>query len=132
MINQWQYKINLKDKNVLGMLEEDKNILVPQELKKFIRENNAASPQKYKFDINGKTEVFGAVLNFNCDDNEGTSATFAIESVINNKLFPFAVDPFGNFICVDLDSGEIVFYEHETAKHKYVCKNLEALLLMLH
>ena len=41
----WKYKINLKDKNIFNDIEERYDIIIPNGFKRFIIDNNAATPE---------------------------------------------------------------------------------------
>ena len=45
--------------------------------------------------------ILGGILSFNEEDEqEGIDTVFsAMEAVNDNDLLPFAIDPFGNYIC---------------------------------
>ena len=72
---------------------------------------NAASPSKHKFMVGDTERVFGGVLSFNRDDSD--SVFSALRAVRDKDYLPFAVDPFGNFICYSLTNKKIYFWNHE-------------------
>lgn len=37
----------------------------------------------------------------------------ALEAVEDKNLLPFAIDPFGNYICYQLNEKQIVYWDHE-------------------
>lgn len=114
MSEAWKYKIELKDASVFSRLEKQLGIPFPADLKKLIIEANGATPAKYNFMAGNDERVFGAVLSFNEDEREADSVFDAIATVNDKSLIPFGVDPFGNYICWAADSGEVVFWDHET------------------
>ena len=45
----WKYKIDVADQHIFEELEKERNIVLPDDLKVFIMESNAATPSKYHF-----------------------------------------------------------------------------------
>lgn len=110
----WHYKIDFKDESVFGEIEKERKITIPQELKDLIVEANAATPEKYNYMIGFTERVVGAILSFNKDEKEADSIYTALSAIEDKNLLPFAVDPFGNFICLSLSDNKVVLYDHET------------------
>ena len=46
------------------------------------------------------------------------------------KMIPFALDPAGNFFCVE--NGKIVFYNHETDDTETICDTFKEFLNKLY
>ena len=42
----------------------------------------------------------------------------ALEAIKDKNLLPFAIDPFGNYICYQLDRKQIVYWDHESEDRK--------------
>ncbi len=76
--------------------------------------------------------VFGAVLSFNKNEEDTDTVFTALEVVDDKKLFPFAIDSFGNYICLDLTTEDVVFWDHETGEVSSTQKSLENLLESLY
>ena len=55
----------------------------------------------------------------------GTASNFDVQDA---DLFTFAIDPFGNYICMNLSNNEIVFWNHETGKVASTEKDLESFI----
>ena len=108
--NKWKYKIELADQGVFDKLEKDFNIKIPKILRNFIKDHNAATPQKYHFKVGNVERVFGAVLSFNKKDMDNIFSV--LKSFKYENKIPFAVDPFGNLIVYS--GGNIEFWNHET------------------
>jgi len=60
------------------------------------------------------------MLSFNRHEKEEHIDTIfmALEEVKDESLLPFAMDEYSDYLCVKLDDGGIVRYNHKT--HKYV------------
>ncbi len=132
MNNIWKYKIAVTDKDIFKKIEREYGIQIPLELKDFIIENNAATPSKYKFMMGDTEKVFGAVLSFNDGESDMDSFFDAISVIENTNIFPFGIDPFGNYICYVLNSNIIVFWDHETDKLTKVSDSLTNFLTALY
>lgn len=109
MMNNWNYKIELRNTAVFDKISKD----FPDELKDFIIENNAASPDKNCIDINGVECVYDETLSFNEDETEASTVFSAMKAVNDKELIPFAKDPFGNHYCYSLSDGKVAFVDHE-------------------
>lgn len=125
MENVWKYKTDMKDPEAFTKVERLRGIHIPEELKQFVAEHNTAQPALYHFMVGGTERIFGAVLSFDESETELDQVYPALEVIEDKKLLPFAVDPFGNFICYALDKNEIVFWDHETEDVTSTGKNLK-------
>lgn len=128
----WKYKIELEDENVFAEIEKERGIIIPEELKELIKEENAATPDKYNFMVGSTERVLGAILSFNKKEEDTDTVFTALEVIEDKNLFPFAIDSFGNYICMDLTTEEAVFWDHETGNVSSTEKNLKDLLKSLY
>lgn len=110
----WKYKIEIADMDVFGMIEKERGISFPKELKDFIIKNNAATPSSYNFMLGNDEKVLGAVLSFNRNESDTDSVFTALTVIDDKNLIPFGIDPFGNYLCYSLKDSVIVFWDHET------------------
>lgn len=94
-------------------VEKFRGILIPEELKNFVAEHNAATPSRHHFMVGATERVFGAVLSFEKNETEADTVYPALEAVEDKNLLPFAIDPFGNYICYQLNEKQIVYWDHE-------------------
>ena len=124
----WKYKIDLSDGSVFSEIEKERGVKIPDNLKKLVIEANAATPDKYKFMVGSEERVLGAVLSFNKNEEDTDTVYNALEVIDDANLFPFAIDPFGNYICMNLSNNEIVFWNHETGKVASTEKDLESFI----
>lgn len=128
----WKYKIEVSDISVFEKIEKMRNILIPDELKTFILETNAATPSKYNFMVGNIERVLGAVLSFNYEDDETDSIFTALTAINNKDLIPFGIDPFGNYICYSIETNMVVFWDHETENIESTGNNLLAFVEALY
>lgn len=127
----WKYKINIKNEDIFNEIENERGIVFPKELKDFILKRNASTPSKYHFMLGVVEKVLGAVLSFNRDETDTDTVFSAFTAIEDTNLIPFAIDPFGNYICYTLNDSKIVFWDHETdavtSTHKGLHEFLESL-----
>ena len=128
----WKYKIELQDESVFSEIEKERGIIIPENLKELIVKANAATPSKYNFMIGTVEKVLGAILSFNKNEKDTDTVYTALKVIENKKLFPFAIDPFGNYICYNIDENEVVFWDHESDTVSSADKNLEQFLESLY
>lgn len=130
----WKYTIPLVDDSTIELAELKYRFRLPEDLKECIAKNNAGTPSPSTFDLgNKKHMVFGGLLSFNEKDTDNVYEylpLFVSENGANAKMFPFALDPAGNFFCVM--NNAIVLYDHETDSTVEVCKSFTELLEKLY
>lgn len=110
---EWNYKIDLVDVSVFDLIEENCGMEVPEVLKKLVIENNAAIPNKGKYMLKNEEMEFGALISFNKNEDEVEDVFHAIDVIGSKELLPFAIDSFGNYLCIDLNLDVVVFWDHE-------------------
>ena len=124
----WKYKIDVVEQNVFSKIEKKYGITISEELRALILMANAATPSKYNFLLGTTEKVFGAILSFN-EGETGTDTVYTALSTIEDKsLVPFAIDPFGNYICYSNNDDKVVFWDHETSGISSTGKGLSAFL----
>lgn len=128
----WKYKTEVSNTNVFTEIEKERDVKIPDELKDFIKETNAATPSKYNFMLGNVEKIFGGVLSFNRNEPDTDSVFIALMAVEDKKLMPFGIDPFGNYICYHLDSKAIIFWDHETDYTDVICNSLVEFLNFLY
>jgi cell wall assembly regulator SMI1 len=123
----WNFVEKLDDASAIEAFEKENKISFPSDLKKSLKEHNAGIPSKGKFDTEKEQErVINSLLSFNKKDAGNIYSVFPIVRRENNELLPFAVDVFGNYLCVK--SGKIVLYLHETGDIEFVADSFTDLL----
>lgn len=123
-MTEWKDCVKLID-NIEDYEKEFKQKL-PDDLKKAISENNMGSPFPNTFKLpNGEKNILKSMLSFNKKDKMNAYFCKKLEQ-IPKEVFPFAIDPFGNFIC--LKNSQIVFFDSEQEKCEYLCASFSELL----
>ncbi|HEY9007226.1 MAG TPA: SMI1/KNR4 family protein [Ohtaekwangia sp.] len=101
----------------LSRLEVEWNVTLPGDFKSVVLDNNYAYPLPNVFDTEkSKGRVFAGLLNFNLQDKSNAIKDYlAIKSRLPIKVYPFAEDPSGNFICFDFATPKptVIFWNHE-------------------
>lgn len=110
----WKYKIDIVNDAVFDEIAKQRKVIIPNEFIEFIKETNAATPSKYNFMLGNTEKVLGAILSFNKDDTDVDSVYSALDCIKKSNIIPFGIDPFGNYICYDLELNKVVFWDHET------------------
>ena len=113
MSNVWKFKIDIKDEGVFDKIAEEYNFIFPDDLKKFILNHNAASPEKKYVVIEGAERVYDETLSYNKDEIEASTFISAMKSIENVEYLPFAKDPFGNYFCYSIVTDKISFYDQD-------------------
>ena len=132
MSTNWNYKIDLKDDNVFNTIAKEYDCEFPEDLKDFIIERNATTPDANCVDINGIERVYDETLSFNEKETEASTFASASEAVENHLYIPFAKDPFGNYFCYSIESNTISFYSHEEQEMDDTDLSLEEFIDALH
>ena len=131
---KWKYVSPLQDETELTVLELQYCFLIPDDLKECIMENNAGVPSVSTLDIGGNVrKVFGGLLSFNKDDVDSFFdyvTIFESDDRKGLKMFPFAIDPAGNFFCIE--NGKVVLYNHESDQTTIVSNTFTDLLHKLY
>ena len=113
-MNNWKYKIDVQSMSLFEEIENQYNVKFVDELRDFISMHNAATPEKYHFMIGNTEKVLGAILSVNKGESDTDTIYTALSCIENSAIIPFAIDPFGNYICYSSATGKIVFWDHET------------------
>ena len=130
----WKYVSPLKDGTEVEILEIKYRFMLPDDLKECLAENNAGTPSLSTFDFGeNKGMVFGGLLSFNEGDTDSFYDYVSLFEKADGKglkMFPFGLDPAGNFFC--LKDDKIVLYDHETDKSVKICNSFADFLEMLY
>ena len=116
---------------VIKEVENHFNIVLPEDYKKVVIDNNNARPSINTFDTQfSKEHVFKKLLSLKKDDIENVYKSKHVLESIDIELFPIANDPAGNLIC--LKAGKIVYWLHENNKTLYVADSFSDFLKSLY
>ena len=112
-MNNWKYKIDISCNCAFGEIEKEYGVKFSDELKAFIAEYNAATPEKHRFMVGTTERVFGAVLSVNKGETDTDSIYTALDVINDRDIIPFAIDPFGNYICYSANDSTVMYWDHE-------------------
>lgn len=124
----WKYKIDVANQNVFSDIEKKYGITISEELRALILTANAATPSKYHFMLGATERVVGAILSFNEGEMDTDTVYTALSTMEDKALVPFAIDPFGNYICYSNKDNKVVFWDHETSEVSSTEKGLSEFL----
>jgi hypothetical protein len=130
----WKAVQRLKDKSAVDKLEREYHFALPESLRACILKYNGGICKPNKIDApSGNVYLFGGLLSFN--ENDADNVYTAIQSILDvsgSRLnyFPFGLDPFGNFFCIQ-DDG-VIFFDHETNGIEVLTKSFDDFLASLH
>lgn len=125
----WKFVIPLQSENLIIEYEKKIGYVFPEDFKACVKLNNHGYPEKEVFySWRGKRKrerVFNLLLSFNKEDRvsiwerndwRGRSRDwFEYSNGEIENYVVFADDPFGNPICYDKRTDEIVWIDHEEA-----------------
>jgi hypothetical protein len=134
---EWKLAYPLDDdsaiKEIEGILGKD----LPNEFCEVIIKNNEASPSKSNFKTRtGAEHVFCNLISFNEDEDTNVFNTLEIlrSNGLEEGMFPFGEDPFGNYLCLyyQADDVTVVFWNHETGKIEKISDSFSEFLKLLY
>ena len=130
----WKYVKALKDRQCIKVFELENGITIPKDLKECIFDNNGGRPNVKVYDTNKSSgRVIKTLLSYNQEDVENIYKILPLFKENSIFLLPFASDPSGNFICVDLaNKDSIVLWIHETESTEYIAESFSKFLGILH
>lgn len=131
---EWKYVSPIQNDADIDALEIKYHYALPSDLKECIVKNNAGMPNPAKFDTaKSKNMVFGGLLSFNEGDADSVYDyvdLFLLQDGRSLKMFPFGLDPFGNFYCIK--EKKVVFYDQEEERAEVIADTFTKFLEMLH
>ncbi|WP_342477174.1 SMI1/KNR4 family protein [Paenibacillus sp. FSL H7-0350] len=105
----------------VSKVEEALSILLPPDYVSCVLLKNGGQPVPDTFDFEGKKEVvFNSLIDLNIRGNRNVLEVHnRLKDRLPENVFPFADDPFGNYLCFDYRAGNqpsIVFWDHEQSE----------------
>lgn len=116
---------------LITLAEKEYGILLPEDVKVIVRNNNNGRPSLLCFDSpKSKEHVFKKLLSFKQEDRENIYKARRVLSQIDSTMFPIANDSAGNLICVK--DGKIVYLLHETNEVEFLANSFSEFLATLY
>ncbi|HHB2075694.1 TPA: SMI1/KNR4 family protein, partial [Bacillus cereus] len=103
----------------IEQVEKYFNIKLPNDFIECVKKYDGGYPRPKIFDVPGQDEnVFNDLLTFHIEDEYSIVKNYEdIKEELLDNIYPFANDPFGNFLCFDYRNNSalptIVFWDHE-------------------
>lgn len=122
----WKRVKPLIKSNIIDKFEEDYEITLPENLKEFIIANNGGRPSLDIFKtLDGKEVELKSLLSFNEDDTENIYNVIEyFKGQFNGNILPIAMEPSGDYFCIDLTKNSIVYWNHENDVLTFIAKDL--------
>lgn len=116
----------------INEIESKYGIVIPSEYKVFLLDYNGGYVSTNDFTLpNGTSVLFNSFLGVKYGDltlEETYQDLQVLEETVSTKLFIFGFDPFGNCFCIDRESNEVVFWDHEDGDSELVCESFNYFL----
>lgn len=120
-------------------LERELGVSFPTDYVDCVLQKNGGQPVPDTFDFTGRAEaVFNSLIDLKLEKNQNMIYVYnSLKNRLPNNIYPFADDPFGNYLCFDYREGiapSIVFWDHEKAgvdknsAISYVCSSFSELV----
>jgi hypothetical protein len=134
---EWKLAYPLEDDSAIKKIEGILGKELPNEFIEVIINYNEASPSKSNFKTdNGQEHVFCNLISFNEDEDVNIFNTLKIlrSNDLDEELFPFGEDPFGNYLCLHYGENDVsvVFWDHETGKIEKIADSFSEFLKQLY
>ncbi|WP_162257242.1 SMI1/KNR4 family protein [Paenibacillus sp. Soil724D2] len=124
-------------------VEKQLNISFPRDYVECVLHNNGGQPIPDIFDFEGhKGSVMNALIHLNSEEDMHVIDVYEkIKDRLPQSIYPFADDPFGNYLCFDYRYGNspvIVYWDHEKSQQdkntaiSFVCGSFSEMLGKLH
>ncbi len=114
---EWLYGDKLESVELIKEFEEQINYKFSKDFKNFILENNGACPFPNTFDGKvSKENVFDHLMSFNKDDKGNIWNANFKSDYKSDKYIIFGICSFGDFLCFDRKTNNVIYLEHETMK----------------
>lgn len=126
-MTEWRYiKHNISQADI-DIFEKLAGIQLSADVCTFILTHNNGRPRPNQFDTNEtQGRLFDKLLSFNRNDAENVFITYELLSdQLPSQLVALAMDPFGNYICLNRQSLKVVFWLHETGAQEETGKKWE-------
>lgn len=140
----WMFSYKPVSEDEIAAVESSLNIRFPEDYIECAKNSHGGNPSMQVYNFKGHQEaVFNSLLSLNPNENNYILDVYNdIKDRLVDDVYPFADDPFGNFICFDYRKSEgstptVVFWDHELAHENPekalfpICKTFTELLCRL-
>ncbi|MCY6485230.1 SMI1/KNR4 family protein [Clostridium aestuarii] len=139
---EWDFTSKKISQETINRVQEKLGVKFPEDYLKCVKENNGGYPSLNLFDFTKKEgAVIKVLLSFDLNEYENILEVYKwVKDSLPSKVYPFAADPFGNYICFDYRTNKeepiIVFWDNKEANSEncivYICDTFTKFLLKLY
>ena len=131
-MNEWKYIKRNISRDDIGRLEKIAGVEIPQPVVGFIIEHNNGRPIRNTLLMpSGDERIFEKLLSFNEQDVENVFSTLNnhCDDFRDVGLIPVAMDPFGNYFCLNAKNNfRVDFWRHESGSTEVAANDLLTLI----
>ncbi|MEZ8644911.1 SMI1/KNR4 family protein [Vibrio cyclitrophicus] len=128
-MKEWRYIKPLATENLIPDAEKALGYQFNDTYIEFVKQYNGSRPPISVFKTNTSQErTIKSFLSFNPTDAENIIRLNKGVTKISADLVAFAIDNFGNYVCFDKKSHEILFLDFETGKTELIEKAFDDFL----
>lgn len=117
-MNEFKYVVKVNNPNSLSDFEKVIGTKLPKFLSELILRNNYGYPVKKIFEGENFSFSIKCLLSLNKEDEENLFDFYKMSREISDEIgldfIPFAMDDYGNLICLILDTDFVVYIDEET------------------
>lgn len=120
-MKEWRYIKALEAKSLIPDAEGKLDYDFPSSYVDFVEKYNGGRPPVSVFStITSQERTIKSFLSFNPNDAENIIKLNKGVADISEMLVAFAIDSFGNYICFDKQTHEIIFLDFETGETELI------------
>lgn len=133
-MNEWKYVKPLDSNRMIQLFEKYVDYRFPASFKNVVSCCNGGRPQRCTFDTGKQTgRIFKSLLSFDKDDRETIWKICPSNLELRLRGYvPFGLDPFGNWLCFNVDTDAVVFVDHEAMNVEPVADSFDQFLATLY
>jgi len=136
----WKWPQPPIDQSAISRIEKLWNVQLPRDYVECVKQNHGGHPDRDCFDLAGRKQaVLNRLLAFTGKTGRIDLFWEIIQDRLPPRVFPFASDPAGNYLCFDYrgKTPKVVFWDHERAgrgivEPTQVCESFTDLLKLLY
>ncbi|WP_425448522.1 SMI1/KNR4 family protein [Dethiothermospora halolimnae] len=137
---KWKFVKDMPSLMDIEKVESRFNVKLPLDYIECVKKNNGGRPRPKLFDFGEYKEmVFSSLLSIIKDHKENVIDVYKwIGDRLPENTYPFAKDPFGNYLCFKYEGNDVfvVFWNHEKSNEEegivFVSGSFKELLEKLH
>ncbi|MCD8509315.1 MAG: SMI1/KNR4 family protein [Bacillus sp. (in: Bacteria)] len=134
---EWKFVKNPATDRVLQEIEREFQITLPEAYGDLMKQYNGARPKPNQFHRkDGEENVVKSFLSVHPVKGGVRDVNYWLVDKLPRRVFPFANDPFGNYICFDYRKGNyfeptVVLWDHEKKELKKISDSFAGFLDLL-